>query len=560
MLRATLRGGLAAALLFMTGAAPAQDAPRQPIFTFIEKDILLKPDATAGTLYIRTRIVGTKPTLKEFGHDPIPVETAPAVPVGNAALGIWEIPVTVTGLARNALITRHLVVTIGSDSDEGAYTISNVNSQTFALTVTGTSTPQSWADGEPLALNVTVGSVKATHVVLNALLKDDVSQHTLGQGALRLCFQAEGPCTAVEDLEASQSYRLYVRRPVRSVAPDVPPKPGQGGAPREEEIVPPPGKYAGALTLQAVEGASAAIPVTINVTSVGWQLLGILLIVAGVGLSLLITIFIRNRLALDQLIAPGLALRATLAEQAARARTLAFAGTPANLMAKHIGSWMSRLSRDELLKFFDTSALTPPAAKPDYQALLDKAGAWTLAFASIIKDGLEPMSVKFDLGKIPDDKREQAVKDMTAEWDDIQALAAEANDPLPPAPTADKLSADIKGHLDAAADIYKAALPATHEFLAKIDVTPAAARRDVERLRYEISQLNRLSWLISSVLTILVGAYVMVLSHPGFGRTDDLALCFFWGMGWAAAGAQLTQMTPSSIAGSFGINVVKPAA
>jgi len=80
-----------------------------------------------------------------------------------------------------------------------------------------------------------------------------------------------------------------------------------------------------------------------------------------------------------------------------------------------------------------------------------------------------------------------------------------------------------------------------------------------QRMQFQIEVLSWATWAVAALITVLVGSYLLVIANLDFGRASDLWLCFFWGLGLPAAGSQLSQATPSSLAGSLGINLVKPS-
>ena len=62
-----------------------------------------------------------------------------------------------------------------------------------------------------------------------------------------------------------------------------------------------------------------------------------------------------------------------------------------------------------------------------------------------------------------------------------------------------------------------------------------------------LERLNVLMWLIWLVLTVVTGWAVLILTNPAFGSAQDLAKCFFWGLGVITASGGLSDLTRPKI-------------
>ena len=83
------------------------------------------------------------------------------------------------------------------------------------------------------------------------------------------------------------------------------------------------------------------------------------------------------------------------------------------------------------------------------------------------------------------------------------------------------------------------------------------AARAVERVRAEIRTLSLMAWVFFEIVSVVIGAYVLVLNNPSFGTTTDLVLCALWGFGLPVGGSQLSQLSVSNLAGVMGFQLSK---
>src|SRR5205823_1695707 len=64
-----------------------------------------------------------------------------------------------------------------------------------------------------------------------------------------------------------------------------------------------------------------------------------------------------------------------------------------------------------------------------------------------------------------------------------------------------------------------------------------------------------ISWAILGSITLVTGAVALILSNDGFGTWQDLAKCFFWGLGLATAGQQMQLLTAGATAQTLKIQL-----
>ena len=544
------RRGLVLGVVAMAATAARAESPPSPqlqqtqgsVFSFIDSAIVVKPGETGGqgllTIQLLNNVPKQVPKVVEFGPGSATVTAQVTGVIGDAAGGEWYVQIKAAGLDKNVTLTRHLRVDFNGASETRDYTITNAYADKFSWNVVSLGGIMSWSDDRPIVAVVTVGPVPATNLVANVILTDETTATAFAAGDLQICRNPTGNCNQTMSLGANQTYKLFLRPPA--------------------DVRPSSGKYAGSIELIASEAQSAAANVTIFVTD-GWhQSFGVLALLAGVMFSLGVNVGIRNRLARLQLLAPAVALRTAFAALETRAQALKCMGRGAETTVARIKDWQGRLSDSSLERnsfvpgCFSITAPSATASQP-YQQMLDNAGAWTIALAQIIDKGLVPLS-KLSTDGIEPAKLQAAPKAIADAWTAVDDLAlpsdSSGDGPAPPAPATAALEDAIAEQVAKA----KAALGTGEVALAFFRPGATAS----EHLRFQIAVLGLASWIIAALLTGTVGSYILVFSNLGFGTTNDLWVCFLWGLGLQAVGGQLAQATPSSLASSLGVSLAKP--
>lgn len=512
--------------------------PADQIFNFVDDTVALKPGQVAGGGYLSIRLLKPGKSLGVTDFPPDDRGVSLGAPLRIAGSGLdWLIPVKVAALDRNKTVTRHLLVTLDGATQERDYKITNATTDTYKLDIVSLPAAVSWSKDQPIAATLMVGPVAASDIHVNALLTDDTTEKRFAGGALQLCENALADCKAITELPANTTKLAYLR---------------PSNAARQA-----PGKYSGTVEIIASGNRGTPANIVVYVTNGCVKALGCLLLLVGIALSLGTTLFIRNRLARAQLLAPAAALldafRALDAELC-KIVTHNVTAVTVNTQAR-IGDWRKSLSVDAL----ENASLVPPwwsvnpvspAISQTYQTLLDNAGAWSQVLTYLIASGFEPVA-KYDFSKLP--SADQATEDaFTAVWTALDACAV----PLAghAAPDIAGVVTVVKTQLAAAQTAYNAALK----------VLPAAAPRLAEvamptsqHVRYQIAVLSLASWGVAALLTALVGSYALVFSHLDFGRTSDLFFCLFWGLGLPSTTAVLAQATPTSVAATVGVTLPK---
>jgi hypothetical protein len=416
----------------------------------------------------------------------------------------------------------------------------------------------SWTEGQSIVTTVTVGPKPATNILVNAGLVDTATGAQFGGGDLVACQAVQADpkkpdCTPVTSLQPNTTQRVYIR-----------PKSG---------MAPFPGKYTGTVQLTANEGKSDGAQFTINVTTGGYLALGVFMVALGTLLSMIVTVGVRNRMVRLQMIRSVEAVlsRLTIVE-------LQLAGckgdkTPSTTIT--IGNVRTALSIGTL----DAEGLLPRsysvnaagfADAADFKDRLDNAAAWVTVLGHVVNLGFAQLTHL--AGQTASIAAAAGIRAATpgaaagagaaaalaagnnmtsaiaAAWQEIDALAESKSGQFEPAPDLSATDTQIAGYV---ASVTAVALTAA----GPIGGGPSKAM-DSERLNVQINVLSFASWALAALLTTLVGSYVMVLSHLDFGSPGDLWLCLFWGFGLPTV-TQLSQATPTSIAGSVGVTLPK---
>jgi hypothetical protein len=285
--------------------------------------------------------------------------------------------------------------------------------------------------------------------------------------------------------------------------------------------------------------------VSVSVSSWWHKLIGVAVIFAGVCISWLLTVYIRGRIAYNEAYLPVLALRRSLDASDAKLTQVPEA-IPTRTTRDAIQAARDKLSETEL----ENHGMPPRTALPwtapgapgveqfrQYvQALGDRAAA-----LAVICGGFAV------IGKAWTAAAPAAKTTIEAGATSLDGLSAKEP---PPA------SADIEAAIDAALQPPAksgVAFGVTGTLSPPAMTTPRPAVTE-ESLRVEITSLGAVSWLTIMVVTVALGAYIMIYSAAGngFGRIPDYLLALFWGLGLPAA-SQLTNATSGTVKTTFNV-------
>jgi hypothetical protein len=300
-----------------------------------------------------------------------------------------------------------------------------------------------------------------------------------------------------------------------------------------------PGTYKGTVSLSARERSTAeSLALELSYTSGCWKLLGALCMAAGVGVGWWMTTFVRVRMMRDRALFAVAALAKKLQELRDGLGTLPPAWVP------KVGATQKAIS--DLLKQLTPGSLDAKGYLPTlwsgsgdtvaYQKFLNDTGEHVAMLQVIVESG---MLVVAKRGAPAPPGSPDPIADALVALDELDTTIQP-----PSAATARTKVLDIIKSLDATrASRGLTALPA-----ASVPVpTSEQLRLDIERLGWE-------AWLVWLVVTVIVG-YLAVIDKSGFGSVYDLVICVLWGIGLPAAGTQLGQLTPATIATTLKVPV-----
>jgi hypothetical protein len=267
-----------------------------------------------------------------------------------------------------------------------------------------------------------------------------------------------------------------------------------------------PGSYSGTVSLISTNGLSASKSLTLTATDDRWRFWGLVALVLGVLLSFFMTVWLPHQRARDLSVLPFAQLRQRLAK--ARAKLGSNEGS--HVKAK-IHDYMEELDPISLAaeglvpgRWPSATPTEPPAeqVKQRVEELSARvAAAETLAFAI------------------------RSVEDAQKKLD----LDALAQDPaFPNTDLASRIATTIAG----TRSTFRAA--------------SVKAIRPADIIMREETR-NMAFWLVSSLLSVMLGYVLLVDSDPTFGGWADVAAALLWGLGLSTAGSKLADLTVGQV-------------
>ena len=436
---------------------------------------------------------------------------------------IWLLVGKVAGLPRDSRQTRYLRVSFAGTARVLDYTLTNRSDASFSWMVTGPTGLQHLGPREPVALSVVVGAIPATDVTLR---REDMLEATgrthWARGDLEMCRTRDRVCQPPGTLAANSTATLFIR--ARS---------------RPDSF----GHFAGTVMLAAAEKpAGDAVPLELSFTSTRRQAAGPVVIALGVILAWSVTGWGKARFSRDQLLLPAAlyqeqfkALQSELEHLPVMIERGSYARTT-GLLSQLIGG----LSEASLVLAGYVPAIAWAAyagSAPDpakYKAFLDGNGQWLAVLRQIVQSGFPAVARHYVAGPPSNTAQINA------------AIAAVDRFAVPGPPPA---LADVTGAI-AAADATLAG-GGTRSVGARGAAASTASRAMIVRME----NLSTWAWLVTALVTVAIGSYVVVLSDLGFGSPTDFLKCALWGFGLPIGAAQLGQLTAASASTNFGINV-----
>ncbi|WP_316189877.1 hypothetical protein [Bradyrhizobium sp. SZCCHNS1054] len=531
-------------LFALTATACWASAPlAAPQFSLIDPQLLVPPGKAEGRSSMLLSITGANDG--EIAGEPanivdLHVDDTIRGTVSFAATALfssgkerrWLLVADVKGLPLDTLQKRYLKFAFGGQDVALGYTVTNKggSSTPFSWTVSAPTGEISLAAGQPVQMTISVSAIPATKVRFPEPLFIEQSRHELVRGGWLFCDQqmaspTSKDCPGKDITIPSNDSRTFWAYPPASLI----------------------GKSIGSLSVLAAEKpAGDSFSLTLLSTTLCLQLLGIALLAGGVILAWISMVFLQRKVSHDQLLLPALEIDAHVQQLLAELKN-----APSSLHGemKQTTDALTTLSnklKPSQLETWGLPFLVPrlggqsPSIQ-EYQATIANLAKQADALDIIVRKGLKRAWDAYS--------RAQAAGKEAAVVDAISTIDALSADP-----TADPGKA-FQGCSVALAKMEAALTDGAKErfFAAAADDAP----RTVERVRAEIRNLSLLSWVIFGVLSVAIGSYVLVLNNLSFGTTTDLFLCFLWGFGIPAGGAQLTQLSAGSIAGVLGFQLPK---
>jgi hypothetical protein len=520
--------------------------PKPPTISFVDPTLRLDGGAPEGTMKLLVKVDGLSPeTLQLSNAFTAPVDlgipTPPAITVTFSILNegppgsssrMWYVAAAVSGVPGNTNQKRFARVKFDKIESILEYTLTNQYPTAFSWTLKPPPAAWSIAKQRAVPIGIAVGPVPATGVKLSASnIIEQATKVPLGVNDLRLCRNADGDCDTNLSLDANSPNPLFLR---------------------VEETFNQPGSFQGTLTIAASQKPEGdTLNVTIYQTSTTRRFWGIVAILAGVLAAWLVTVYGRNRLARDQLLAPAALIREKLLELQ---KTLHTAPMQFKSDTHQTGTKIDGLLDKLTERSLDSKNYLPPRVPMPYTSTLQAEAYKTfleslndpvLLLTALAKEGMVPAWAQFKPGMTSAAQSAIATAVST-----VDALAS-----VTPTPSVSQAQVQIQAALRRLdQELHASAQPAA---LAASSVRDAESPLTYNQIRMEIERISWSVWGVWLFLTCIVGSYLLVFQNLGFGNASDYVLCLLWGFGLPTAGQQLTQLTSSSATTALGISIAR---
>ncbi len=480
---------------------------------------------------------GITPQIKDLGIGQNPETkvafTAPKQVFTGDTRAIWLFTVTVTGLAPNSTQARKAVITLDKDYARD-YTLTNLSAGTINWSVPPVPAPWNvnWSDpakNRVLGIVVTTQELPATNLrIASASLKDAAGTASFGSERLQLAETPDGDDHGGKFLlKARDTHTFYLRL--------------RDDQPRLH------GKFTGSISFAIDERPDLqTLQVTLNSTSGGSKLLGLLLLAIGLLLSWWMTARARPTVARLQAEKPVISVRQALARF--RKDLSAVPPVPSISYLK-ITDRLAKLETSISTEQLDADSLLPPRTLLSFgtatdsstklQARLTEVSTALLAMSSVLKNGI--LKIASEWAKAPDWKKTNAATALP-KLDDLGASA--------------KTEAEAQTGISPILAAYEHD-PSIQQLVPKLRQPAPVDPVTVQAIDYQIEHYSNAGWWIWGVVSVVVGCAVMIVPNSGFGTSMDFILCFLWGLGIPTASAKLQELTPSGVSSNIGITFPK---
>ncbi len=373
------------------------------------------------------------------------------------------------------------------------------------------------------SLAVSTGEMGATNVrVVHSSLQDSTTGAQITPEHILLCLPDNANCETAINIAPHKTERLLLKvSPAFHHA----------------------GTFTGSVSLAVDQKAEMdAFELTVLSTGRSNQFLGATLILVGIAISWIVTVFIRQRVMRAEALMPvselGDTIRRLLVEvtHAHKRSDNRLPNTVARLQSMLASLAPEQLEAKGLLPHrIPNPFKAPPDLADAYKQFVSNLSIEITTLSIVIRDGIKNVMVKFD-------ERNGGDAVVTA-LQKLDALAEVVN----AGDEAKASVAKIRGELE---DALAAGRPSA---MAPGGVTAAASLPSLQQLHIQLSRLSLSVWLIWGGLTWLVGIIALVATNYGFGIGLDYFKCFLWGLGVQVAGSQLQQLAPTTASTTFGI-------
>jgi hypothetical protein len=534
---------LAALLLLILSLACTRCARAEVKITAVANTIQLKDNQTFGPVSLLVRIDGSKsaPAVRILSVN----QTGPSValkgdPKAEVSLqnGIfWKVPASITDLPLGSSANVFLVVEVEKTiSDVLTFSITNTPVIPDADVNPSGSTVFT-EDSRDMDLTVNLKGMPLRGVtVCRAALADATTGSQLPARSLGL-FLTDADLAANPQVNGQY---LTLAAPSSKVHLYVSPSFKDDGV------------FAGTIDLCAANKPSVAkLSITVNSSSRCQRVLGATLILVGIAVYLLVTVFLRQRSRRLTALLPASRLVAALKDLKTSAKQVSsFAGVKLHVL---LGNASQDHSLENLIEQLSVKVLdnkgylpAPLLANPffqadlsaDYQQYLRGISTQELNDATIVGDGLKRVQSIWPMLDV--ESARHALLDL-----DHLATRADTADPMRP-----QVDTIVTGIAPRHQDVSRNLVAAHLDYRAGGQHTPS-----VQEILIELDYVSFLGWIIWALLTFVLGYAALILDHHGFGSLQDLFKCFLWGLGVQAAGQGLQSLSPSAATTTFSLQI-----
>jgi hypothetical protein len=469
--------------------------------------------------------VGTTDTTVDF-------EKPVAVDVSTTSRA-WLWTARIKNLPTNSSQKRSARLAFGKIEQYIEYTVTNLPPAAFTWSVAVPGIPWLVWFGYPgtqraTTVVITTGDSPASNLRLaQSSLRDGLGTSQIALEDLELCESVTGPCGHF-NVNARSNRTLYVLMKEKA---------GQG--------IWQSGKYTGALSFAVNERPELQnVNVTLQASSFGAKGAGAVLVLIGILLAWLTSVWARARLLRLEALRPVTLLKESIT----------------NLMdeikgAKKIHGVDLKLTTANLISIKDSleinklDSLLPPKVprvigggvdtSTNLKEYLNNKSQLVDCLTVVICDGMRKLWNAWEDRRDP--KVESEIKNALNALDAVGGNVG----------TVVTTRSDAIQKVNTVLQAYQAA---TTSGGIKLAPPPTQVpETTMLQVSWQIARISWLMWLVWGILTFIVGVAVLIVTNPGFGTSLDLIFCLLWGFGLPIGIDKLQQTGPGGIAATIGI-------